>query len=345
MLVPGGLVCALVFSAPTIIQPRFTAAAEPAAAAGSQSTVVVDRFVLAGDASRDTEEVIRRAVVRGLGNAGKRAIDPPANRPPGPCTDASCAAALATAAKADYVIGGRILDAQRNYELTFALHDGGDGRVLATRTASCPICSMPEVEAAAAKAVGELASEVKAQGEARLQITSCPSGATVYVDGALAGNTPFAETVAPGEHNIEVKSDGYVAQTRSTTVEAGSEAETLAFSLVAKGAPNPSRVPLGWAAVGLGGASLIAGIALLAIDDNPFKKHCEGDNLDDAGRCRFQYNTLGGGVTSLLVGAALAGGGAALLILDRKRRGPGPRARAQLRVGVHARGLTLSGRF
>ena len=41
----------------------------------------------------------------------------------------------------------------------------------------------------------------------------------------------------------------------------------------------------------------------------------------------------------------LVGTGAALLIIDRKRRGSGPKPTARLRFGVHPRGVALSGSF
>ena len=92
-----------------------------------------------------------------------------------------------------------------------------------------------------------------------------------------------------------------------------------------------------------------AGAVLLGLDEQPFKTHCEGDDIDPLGRCRFQYNTLVGGVVGVVAGAALIGGGAALLVLGRKRSGkksaPKDSARAHLRWGVSARGISLSGRF
>jgi hypothetical protein len=346
MHVPGGLVCALIFSALATAQVRTAEAAEAAgpAPSSSGSKAVVDALVLAGDASGDVEEVVQRAILRGLGGAGVGVIERPASAAPGPCTNATCAAALAAAGGAGFVVGGEIRVAQRSYEVTLELHDGRDGRVLATRTASCPICSMPEVEAATASAAAELAGELAARAESPLTIHSCPSGAQVYIDGTLAGTTPFAETVAPGAHRIEVKADGHVPQSREVNIDAGVAPEPIAVSLAPRSSGS-ALAPLGWAAVGLGGVTFITGIALLALDDNPFRAHCSGDNVDSFGRCRFQYNTLGGGVAGLIVGAGLVGAGAALLVIDRKRRGASPRAAARLRFGVHPRGVMLSGSF
>jgi hypothetical protein len=372
MQVPGGLVCALIVSALTTTPSPSLASAltlsaspgtllaspGPADAAGDGSTAVLDRFVHAGQVSGGIEANIRKAVVRGLGSV--RAVDPPAGSPAKPCTDAACTAALAAAGQAEYVVSGKIVHDDRDYELTLNLH-GRDGRILATRSASCPICSIPDVEAAAARAAAELAADVPAKmaasstasAETPLAITSCPSGARVYIDGALVGKTPFSETVAPGEHKLEIKAHGHIDQARTITIDPEAPPEAVAFALIPK-RTGASLAPLGWAAIGLGVASVITGAALLAINDRPFKAYCEGENIDAAGRCRFQYDTLGGGIAGVVVGAALVGGGAALVARDRKRRGPGPRTAAQrtsrpsgpeLRFGVHPRGVVLSGHF
>lgn len=327
--------CALIFSA-------LAAAQAPSESTGSKA--VVDALVLAGDASADVEEVVHRAVLRGLRGAGVTVLERPADAGPEPCTNAPCAAALATAGGVQFVVGGQILVAQRDYEVTLELHDGRDGRVLATRKASCPICSVPEVEAATAKAAAEIAAELAARAETPLSVTSCPSGAQVFVDGAQVGTTPFTQTLEPGTHRVEVKAEGHVTQSREVTIEAGVAPAPIAVALAPRSAGS-ALAPLGWAAVGLGGVTFITGIALAAIDENPFRAHCTGDNIDAAGRCRFQYNTLGGGVAGLVLGAGLVGAGAALLVIDRKRRGSEPKPTARLRFGVHPRGVTLSGSF
>ncbi len=181
-----------------------------------------------------------------------------------------------------------------------------------------------------------------------LRITSTPSGATVYVDGVEAGVTPFEKLLEPGDRLIEVQKDGHVTYSDFVTIDPATPAEPVSVTLVEEKSSFPYE-PLGWAGVGAGAAVLISGIALIAIDENPYKGQCVGEDIDSMGRCRYRYNTLAGGITGVIVGAALAGGGAALLVLGRKRGGkksvPKDSARAHLRWGVSARGVSLSGRF
>ena len=88
---------------------------------------------------------------------------------------------------------------------------------------------------------------------------------------------------------------------------------------------------LGFAAVGVGAASLIAGIALLVLNDRSVQGSCEGDGVDADGNCEFLWNTLGGGIGLTIGGALVAGGGVGLLIYNKKRNG---RTKAEVAIGA-----------
>ena len=212
MLVPGWLAGTLIFTAMAHTSIAGVDA-QPAATDGSQGaaqgSALLDRLAITGDASNDIEDVVRKAILRGLSGQGVRTVEPPADvAAAGPCTDAACTAARARAAGSDFVVSGKVLVSERSYEVTLELHEGKDGRLLATRRASCPICSVPEVEKAAADVAGELAGDFRASKASAPAITSEPPGALVYVDGALVGPSPVTPTLTPGEHRIEVKKDG-----------------------------------------------------------------------------------------------------------------------------------------
>jgi hypothetical protein len=75
------------------------------------------------------------------------------------------------------------------------------------------IASGPLQRVAAADAVGSLAIE------------SEPTGASVYVDGRLAGQTPLTlSTIAAGVHRVRLLRLGYLENSRLVTVKAGSRA-------------------------------------------------------------------------------------------------------------------------
>ncbi len=90
------------------------------------------------------------------------------------------------------------------------------------------IASMSQLQLSASEAVGSLFIE------------SEPAGASVYIDGRLAGETPLTvETLRPGEHRVRLVRLGYLENSRLVTVKAGSRA-TLRTRLTS---PRPQNAP------------------------------------------------------------------------------------------------------
>ncbi len=58
----------------------------------------------------------------------------------------------------------------------------------------------------------------------RLNLSSTPSGAQVYIDGQIAGNSPLAVNIAAGRHTVEFKRSGYETATATVDVRAGGTA-------------------------------------------------------------------------------------------------------------------------
>jgi hypothetical protein len=56
---------------------------------------------------------------------------------------------------------------------------------------------------------------------AQLDVTSNPSGADIEVDGKFVGSTPSSITVAPGDHDVVVKKNGFAPWTRKLSASAG----------------------------------------------------------------------------------------------------------------------------
>lgn len=109
-------------------------------------------------------------------------------------------------------------------------------------------------------------------------------------------------------------------------------------------APAPPRTPAlriaGYATLGAGGAAALAGGILWGLDGRPHRGSCEVP--DTEGRCPNVYSSRAGGIALTAVGLAAIGAGAAMLIVDRVRRGRGDRrASAHLRVN----GASLSWSF
>ncbi len=54
-----------------------------------------------------------------------------------------------------------------------------------------------------------------------LSVSSTPSGADIEVDGKFVGNTPSTITLAPGDHDVAVKKNGFALWTRKITISGG----------------------------------------------------------------------------------------------------------------------------
>jgi PEGA domain-containing protein len=85
-----------------------------------------------------------------------------------------------------------------------------------------------------------VASMSASEAVGSLSIESEPAGASVYIDGRLAGETPLTvETLRPGVHRVRLVRLGYLENSRLVTVKAGSRA-TLRTHLTS---PRPQNAP------------------------------------------------------------------------------------------------------
>lgn len=79
------------------------------------------------------------------------------------------------------------------------------------------------------------------EGGANLRIEPLPAKATVYVDGAVVGYTPFEGKLAPGQHRIEVKHFDSMPWSKEISLKKG---ETLALKPELQFKKYPSVVTL-----------------------------------------------------------------------------------------------------
>ena len=244
------------------------------------------------------------------------------------CKDTACYADAIGGAGAGGGIAVELAADGSDYTIAVTVVDES-GATLATKESSCEICNHAELVTAVEKAVAEAADALPGEEEpepaepARLSVVSSPSGAKVFVDGEEVGVTPWSGEVEPGPRTVRVEAKGRKPAERVVDAAEGVELDE-AFELEAKGlAISPkTEITIGWVALGVGLAAVIAGAALIAVDENEIKSDCEGENVDANGVCKFRRNTLAGGVTFLVLGLASTGTGIGLLVHGHKRRGP-----------------------
>lgn len=249
------------------------------------------------------------------------------------CEDAACARKVAGASGARFVVIGHVLNEAEIYKVTVAVFDAAHDKIVRTEKKSCELCAVAEVNGtidAVVAALGEILKapppekpeKAPADGRVALVVRSEPPGARVAIDGEPAGTTPVTVRVETGGHTVTLAKEGYLDEERAVTVgEKGLEldvplrvvaepAAALATATVEPPARTGSYLPWGWGLTLGGAAAAGAGTFLILLDG---EITCE-----DRGReaCPTVYNTKGGGIAALGIGAAALGVGITLLVLD-----------------------------
>lgn len=256
------------------------------------------------------------------------------------CEDAACAIRKAPSAKRPVVLSQVLSAKERNYTLVVELLDGRTGRVLTTSRENCDLCGVGEVSelfVARASVIKDKIESADAFGST-LEVTSTPSGAEIFVDGELMGQTPASLQLSSGQHKVELRKKGHSPSRKTVSIVNGVK-EALDFSLP-KVLVAPRRQPRlddarpraistsgwGWLGIGAGSLGLVAGTTLMILHDRPFTFRCDQHPTDPAlsdvdadGDCRYRYDTKGGGIVSLAVGGAMLAAGVTALVVQAKR--------------------------
>ena len=311
--------------------------------------IVLEPALVSGTAEADVGEQLTPELRAALEEAGLEvvalpSVDEASGAPSQPCGDAACTVALAARHDASHVVDLQVIAADRDYELVLRARDGESGEATASVVGRCEICSLPDLQATVREKGVELAAALTYEpAPPHLRVVSSPPGARVVLDDATVGQAPLELEVEEGSHQLELHLDGYKSTRR--VVEVRGELSTADFILVATPPPPRSLLePAGAAAIAVGAAAAIVGAVFVGLDSTPYRARCDGADVDADGDCRFRYNTLAGGVTSLAVGGALLAAGVGMFVVGR-RRNAARRGRAGVDVGAGQVALTWTGRF
>jgi hypothetical protein len=124
-------------------------------------------------------------------------------------------------------------------------------------------------------------AEVEAACHVEVSVVSTPDGATVAIDGAVRGRTPFEARLLPGAYAVLLDKAGYDRRTQAIRVERGRPVR-LSIELVERSDPPPPMIsdappairtevepagpsPFTWVAFGAGAAGLATGIAFTVL--------------------------------------------------------------------------------
>lgn len=336
------LIVALSLVPSTVVAAPAAGSPPDAAAEGGREVVVVLPITVRGGPAGHLPRSLEERVAAGLRRGGFAPISADTARarvPAGECA-AACLQDVVAGTGARHVVRVDVAVEGRDYNVQVVLVRVDTGAAVVTSADHCEICGHEEL----GERVGDLASGLQrglaaVAAPPRLRVLSRPDGSAVIVDGVVVGVTPLDINVAAGDHDVVIERPGYVAQRRRISAADGVTA-TLADPLgpvpADPPASRPARrlAPIGWAAVGVGGAAFIGGAALVSLDERPIRRDCSGANVDDDGDCKWRHDTLAGGATLLVVGVAALVAGAVIVALDRRnRRSSAQRAEVRPRAG------------
>jgi hypothetical protein len=226
--------------------------------------------------------------------------------------DESCARGVVEKrARSESVVFARIdleaatTDAERTVTVTAWWFDKGHDAIAERRF--CERCTDLTLRSTADDLIAALASSTK-RDIGRLRLTSSPVGARVRVDGKQVGVTPLDYELAEGSHEIVVSHDGR-EELRDVSIRRG---ETTAVEVDV--ASRPARRILPYAVLGAGGALLVTGAVLFAIDEDVPPRAPQPPE--------FYRNTAPAGVGLMIAGGVVAGVGAYLLFSSRRSSAP-----------------------
>jgi hypothetical protein len=257
-----------------------------------------------GLAAAQFEVFAGAAVTHKLAAAGRKLAE---------CRDAGCYPAMAQALAVGYLVSARVVESNKNYEVSLELINGRTGGVIGSNRDRCEICGVDEAGEKMALAASALRTRLEAltKTPARFIIQSSPAGVAIAIDGAPAGRTPVDRELPAGLHKLELAADGYDRLERTVTAVSGVD-ETIDLDLVRLPMKFPFR-KAGWAALAVGAVAIVAGIWAVSVDGDQVS--CGVAARDDLGHCPNVRSTRGLGAALVgLGGAAAALGGAWLYI-------------------------------
>jgi hypothetical protein len=328
----------------TLAGPGHASAAEPSDT--KRDAIAVLPIAVKGELAPAWRERLQARLLEGIERGALRVVSPSdviaAHPEAAACDDAPCLRAAARAVGARWIVRPRVEVRGRDFRVDIELHDGEDGHAVAQTGEACEVCAVDEVAELLADHAGVLERKRAALEHAVpvVKLESDPPGAALWVDDELVGTAPLSFALAAGVHRVRAELRGHLALEQRVEVVAGA-AETVRFDL--------QRVPRrqilwrwGFGLLGVSTPVLGVGVALLVLDERPYRRRCSGDYVDALGNCRLRYDTLAAGAATTSIAAAGLVAASVLLVLGRPRKGSRARARLLPTTGP---GVAVVGAF
>lgn len=327
----------LLLAALLVLAPRAAAAQAEDEAEAEGATMVGLKFDGA-ELSSSLQQKLRQGVIDTVGETPLKFVDfKAASAEMDPvtqdCFTADCLQKIGAQLEAPLGLRVEISGENEIYAWTFETWDLQAGRRIDSVRKTCELCGEPELVETFSTSLKEMldsgppAPEEAFElppGHVLVQVNAVPEEAEILFDGEVVGQGFVVLAVAPGEHDLHIRMDGYRDIQEHILMNEDTKGPVLfryhlssssAQVLEAPPTVGPidrlgadTRLMLGLVGVGAGVVSLGTGIYLAAIDGDPA---CEAGVAVAA--CPDVYATAGGGIAMSALGAVLLTGGVTLL--------------------------------
>jgi len=310
----------------TVVALFGLAALSRPAGAGSPHTYAVVAMEISGDADPTLRRQIAAGLARGVEEVGgtvmsyddvqKRLAGKPALIG---CLSTTCLTSIAEVVGTADMIRVRIAANGANYEVELELLSP-DGPIR-KRSGSCTVCTVGDLADLAATRVHELLTAETVP--IAVEIATAPADATLEIPGLGVQPAPWKGELSPGTYTITARRDGSAPKTETITISDDGSDHRITIELGSDGGTGGGGAGAiltsgrwswkKWALGGAGGAALITGIVLLAMDGDP--------TCDVSGAtCPEVYATGTAGILFGVVGLGAAGVSGWMFWSERKDR-------------------------
>lgn len=282
-------------------------------AADPDRTVAVVGIEITGDAA-PLRSQMQQSVRRGLESRGYQSLDfeqvmHAIDETPEliGCTSTTCLERIGKATSAGKFLRIHVDGSGAAYTVVLELMSAGvEGGVERRLERACTVCTIAELSEVVAEAAAELVSPTRVEN-VPVTIATHPEGASLRVDDGDPVEAPATLTLTPGAHTVRATLPGHAPAEQTIQVGGGSE-EAQRFEILltplappADDRPRPYR-RLKWYTAGGAAALFLTGVVLVSMDGDGT---CELEDMQT--ECKREYDTMTGGVLSILGGIGLGG--------------------------------------
>lgn len=243
--------------------------------------------------------------------------------------ESKCQVELARKVEAESILVLRVRPSPSGLQMRVGYLDLTVGEEASADEHSCSVCSPEQLGGSLVDLVSRVYESGHGRPRATLIIQADPIGSEVLLDNKPAGSTPFHRMVFSGRHQLTVRKEGYVAESRDVILRDNEQRSVDLVLTQPEPAPAPlvpvyetRRMPRPTWRIALGSV-LIAGGALamgFGVGARIVDGQCVQPAATQGAECKNTFNTQGLSATLFGGGFLAVAGGVVLIALPGPKR-------------------------